>query len=143
MWLFTTQGFVSIVSVPDMPDWLLVRARKRQHLVNLQKGGRTGYPIQTTPKSDYKYRMLVPRPFVQTILRRALDQIDYTNFKDAAHAASPKDQAWHRALGNVWMDMYEFQEPRPLPPPATLDDLDALERRLGIDRTTPPPPQEG
>lgn len=143
MWLFLPEGFVSIVAIPSKPAYLMIRARRRKHLLAIKHTLDAG-EIYTTPKSDYRFRMLAPRDAVGDWMRRVVERIDYTNFKDAAHDASPKDQGWHRALGNVWMDMYELQDPRPLPPPISLDEIDAVERRLGLDtRKNPPPPQEG
>ena len=144
MWLTLPFGFFSIVAIPKDDHNLLIRARVRKHLVAAKRYV-IASNIVTTPQSDYKFRMIARRVDVANWMTRSISQIDYTNFKDAAHARYPKDQDWSRALGNVWMDMYELQEPTARQPLGNVDLglLDSIERRYGVDPIkNPPPPQE-
>src|SRR5436190_2792927 len=60
MWLFTTQGFYSVVAHRRDPDRLLVRARAREDLDAL----RDQIPelrIFSDPHADYRWRAVVTR----------------------------------------------------------------------------------
>ena len=53
MWLFSSEGFISVVAHTGKPDTLLVRARDESSLLSLQ--GATGATLTHTPFADYPY----------------------------------------------------------------------------------------
>lgn len=104
MWLFHPLGFASIVVDALSPNHLLCRARVKKDLANL-------FPehakfIKRTPRSDYLFRVSVPRALVAARLTELVETIDYGNFKDAC----PKDR--HDPYLKVWWAMYEIQTPK-------------------------------
>jgi len=121
MWVFTTHGFYSVVSTPDDPTVVLVRARDKDSLANLIGAVRVGdgmadYPeesILTTPYRDYPYRLVMLRDdWVHYLEMYAYRDLTYTNFKDACKSAGfPKRKLG--ALGEVWYTMYSEWADRP------------------------------
>ena len=57
MWLFFSDGFLSIVAHRDLPDHLLVRSRNARHLKSLFPNAEH-YTIRN---ADYPHRANVPR----------------------------------------------------------------------------------
>lgn len=115
MWLFTRYGFYSVVSAlqPNLDDIDLdrvcIRARTRDHLENLfarfpSLGDR---PIEETPKRDYRFRILLPKPLWVEIARSLAEEIQYDNFKDEASRLG--DEVYDEALHEVWDIMYGIQ----------------------------------
>src|SRR5262245_9146324 len=109
MWLTLPYGFFSIAVDPEMPTALLIRARMRRHLVRACKAAGIRRKIEVTPERDYRYRVRASRLQVAKWIARHVGQIDYANFKDAAHAAYPRDENWEDALSRVWITMYGLQ----------------------------------
>ncbi len=121
MWIFSKTGFVSVTDNPSKPDTCLVRARTKEDLVDFIK---TPSPhrefkvdaawvrkqvrkIKETPARDYRWRVVLPKGSVQTIIEDQLDAIDYTNVKDATDKGEP---ARHAAMLRVWSAMIGLQE---------------------------------
>ena len=86
MWLFTPNGFYSIVK--KQGAWH-VRARRKQDLTNLGLD-----PVKSHPGSDYPWRSLVKDPdTLRAIFERLADSIDYPNFKSRiAQTPDQKDR---------------------------------------------------
>jgi hypothetical protein len=69
MWLFTRYGFYSVAKASPSttsnhkvgPDQLMLRARTRAHLENLQKrfGVLAAYGIEEWPARDFRFRLIV------------------------------------------------------------------------------------
>jgi len=121
MWVFTTHGFYSVVSTPDDPSVVLVRARSKDSITNLTgalltSDGMADYPdesILTTPYRDYPYRIVMLRDdWVHYLEMYAYRDLTYPNFKDACKDAGMPQ---HRlsALGDVWYTMYSDWSERP------------------------------
>ena len=121
MWVFTTHGFYSVVSTPDDPTVVLVRARDKDSLTNLTAAlgadaGLADYPdesILTTPYRDYPYRIVLLRDdWVHYLEMYAYRDLTYPNFKSARKQAGMPP---HRlsALGDVWYTMYSDWAERP------------------------------
>jgi hypothetical protein len=110
MWLFSTRGFFSVVKHAYEHGHLLVRARLREDIDQMARllAEETGRPFtpQMTPEGDYLYRLDVPRADFARVLARLLAEVDYINFKTAAHGSPGRDQAY----GRVWSIMAELQE---------------------------------
>jgi hypothetical protein len=100
MWLFTSQGFVSIVADRDSQDHLLVRGRVRDHLKAL-------FPttaITETPDADYLFRATLSHKVVAQVVADQVNAIDYCNFKD-----SVTDAPYHSSCLRVWSSMHQLQ----------------------------------
>ena len=115
MWIYTKAGAYSIVElkedgVPTFEDepggaLLMCRARKREHLEAL---GYTRMQINSTPHNDYPFRVFVRRDEIADRIRRAVYQIDYGNFKDAASKEGmPSDM-----LFDIWSATHKSLDPR-------------------------------
>lgn len=120
MWLFTRYGFLSVVtaeqrsgdgSVPDEP-LLMVRARVRQHVDNLQRRfpSLCVAPIIETPEADYLYRAIVPMSGWAEMSRMMAEEIDYSNFKGVCEANASVDEAYVEMLHGVWQLHYGLQQ---------------------------------
>src|SRR5438874_2053133 len=110
MWLFSKQGFFSVVRHSHRPGHLLVRARLRADADNLarllsEETGRAFAPL-VTPDADYLYRLEVPREDFARVMARLVQELDYPNFKLAVHGNPDRD----RTYGRVWSVMAELQE---------------------------------
>ncbi len=120
MWLFTQYGFYSVVCARVLqgdptrvdPNTFMVRARRRRHLELLQKR----FPqlasavINETTDTDYRFRIVVPRPVWIEVTQELAAEIDYGNFKDRAHSRSGDDK-YVDALHDVWAVMERLQRP--------------------------------
>lgn len=98
MWLFTQDGFYSVVADKDDTNIVWVRARVEADLVRLRDRYRavTG-PITEKFQGDYAYRFSMTRvEFARVMFESAID-IDYFNFKDTVRAK----------IGNVRAMLYE------------------------------------
>jgi len=125
MWLFTRYGFFSAVSArqgdgshgqPVDLTRMMVRARRREHLESLLHhfaNALTVRPdIHETESKDYRYRIFMPKAQWAAVLTAIGNDVDYDNFKDAAHEhldATPAGRAYTHALSDVWEVMYELQ----------------------------------
>jgi len=84
MWVFTTDGFFSIVHNKHCSDEeLSVRARSREDLGKFLK--KSGHLIEIIEFSsaDYRYRAQVPREVVAQYLSRQAMETNYGNFQEA------------------------------------------------------------
>lgn len=119
MWIFGTDWFVSVVAHRTQPDMVLVRARLHD---DLKRFLRLGYSKKKMPKiwadknADYRFRALVPQAAVADMAQKAVQEIDYDNFKNEASKRSKinnegPERGW--ALHSVWDAMFDLQEPRP------------------------------
>ena len=103
MWLFTVEGFLSVVQHRDDHDKVVVRARNHTALEGISKS--LDIKIQSTPTADYPYRVVITRKQMANLAAAFVNEIDYDNFKNAAHSLG--DKQYDRALMQVWSAMYE------------------------------------
>ncbi len=114
MWLFTSEGFVSVVAHSGKPDTLIVRARDEDSLLSLVEA--TGATLRRTPNADYPCRIeLVKQAFIEW-LAEEVSSLDYTNYK--AHMWTERPD-FSSVLHEVWATMQGVEEPR-----VTQDDRD-------------------
>ena len=99
MWLFASQGFVSIVEKPK--GSFMVRGRNKKHLENLFPGKK----IIETRAADYRWRCIIDQKQLTAFMTRLSTSIDYDNFKN-----SIEDHAYHGACSKVWGVMNAYQE---------------------------------
>lgn len=107
MWLFTSEGFVSVVAHTEKPDTLLVRGRDEDSLLSLV--GATGATLRQTPSNDYPYRIEVLREAFSAWLADQVFNLDYTNYK--AHMWSERPE-FGDALHDVWVAMHQVTSNR-------------------------------
>lgn len=106
MWLFTTDGFLSIVSKDCKPHQLTVRARVK---ADLKRAFPRAKITTSKPPADYRFRAVVTRRELAAYLGKMVEKIAYANFKDTV-----RDAARHDAYLRVWNALYALQE-RPTP----------------------------
>ena len=122
MWIFTSGGFVSIVENYNQPGFLLVRARKEEHLREfLSAQGQldaAAHQISETPGRDYRWRASVSAQELEEIFLLNVRAITYTNFKN-----SIRNGEYRHVASDVWTAAGSMQEGGP----------------YGIGRGTPAP----
>ncbi|MBX3472870.1 MAG: hypothetical protein KF754_00625 [Planctomycetes bacterium] len=142
MWLFTTLGFFSATCARKSagkgamdPDLIQVRARVRQHLVNLQKflpdllGHREILELGGT---DYRYRVILPKKDWSAAVAAMSNATAYGNFKNTCHTnAAAVGDGYVHALHMVWSTMFALQQ-SPAGTPA--------EPTRAVEFAEPPPP---
>jgi hypothetical protein len=104
MWIGLSNAFFSIVAIPDQPEMLKVRARRKGDIERI-------FPeaiVQRTPGRDYLFRSEMPRKIVSGVIAASLEHIDYDNFKN-----SVRDDHLHSAYASVWTTMSKLQEVPP------------------------------
>jgi hypothetical protein len=102
MWICLRDGFLSIVVDKNDPTRLLVRARRKEHLVNVF--GKDAEMIKT-PGADYRWRVFVGRADFKTLVNRRLDGIEYTSFQD-----SVKDRDLDEMYKQFWNIHHRHQD---------------------------------
>ena len=103
MWLFTPEGFVSVVSGEEFGSELQVRARSEGDLERLRA---SWFPelgeTRTIAGRDYPFRALCAKEDLAQALARMARGIDYTNFKDTV--AQRHSQKRAKIYSKVWAD---------------------------------------
>lgn len=118
MWIFSIYGMYSIACArkPDGsldPETVMVRARRADHLRNLQDRFPViaGADVVTLPNRDYRYRLMVPKSNCAAVLVEILSEQKWSSFKDqVAKHQGRAGAAYTRALHDVWETMYHLQE---------------------------------
>ena len=106
MWVFTTEGFFSVVAHRSRSGYLLVRARTREDLEALAGRIPSLEPFED-PDADYRWRALVKAGDWQNVLASLAGAIDYDNFKNAVAERQGPDRA--RVYSGVWSVMRSIQ----------------------------------
>lgn len=109
MWLFTRQGFYSIISKGEN-EWH-VRARARKDLDNLNRLARTDYTIHRSEGADYRWRMVVPGGEARALIGKLAEDIDYSNFKGVVARTTGQEDKLD-ILHEIWSLMYRYQSER-------------------------------
>ena len=97
MWLYVSDGFLSIVAHRDKPEHLLVRARHPDHINALFPEADVTY----LPSADYPFRAVLHRMVVEGAVGRYITQMSYDNFKN-----SVTDNEYHDTCVSVWHTMF-------------------------------------
>lgn len=99
MWVYTRDGFYSIVQHRDQPDVAVVRGRVEEDIRRFAER-LVKYGVETDvwadESADYLWRFYAPLETVGRVLGELTEEIDYDNFKSAA----PKDRG--AVLMAVW-----------------------------------------
>lgn len=102
MWVFTSKGFLSIVTDKDDDEMRLVRARRRSDLEALFGDDE----IFEDKRADYRFRLFAHADDVAGALAREALEMSYTNFKSSIPAVDP---AYHDVCMAVWSEMRRLQ----------------------------------
>ena len=79
MWIFSKDGFLSIVEHRNNPNMLVVRARVEGDIERYWPEQR----IWITPDADYLYRAVITKERAAAVLWKMVKEIDYDKFKPA------------------------------------------------------------
>lgn len=111
MWLFTQDGFISIVAHRRKHDVALVRARDAESLLPLvtySDSPDLPNEITRTPDADYPYRLEITWRQLSKYLVDQVYNITYDNFKNQVHDTRGDDFA--APLHKVWSVMHEVED---------------------------------
>lgn len=120
MWLFTRNGFLSVIQDPNESHHLFIRARVRGDLERLVAELDKPVDIVERPGRDYLWAVTVHRADFIKVMVDQLMELDYTNVKDAIDLG---EKARHDAMLRVWTTMSSLQV-RPPYSSGTVDRLD-------------------
>ena len=116
MWLCLNNSFVSAIEHRDKPEYLIVRARRYEHLANI-------FPdriddIFTMTTSDYAWRIEVTKVDFAKLISNSIMNINYHNFKNSVDDEELKNmysQVWWLGLmmqeSENWEDYDEDDAP--------------------------------
>ena len=106
MWLFTSQGFYSVVAHREDPGTLIVRARTREDIEALREQIPSIEPFEHSG-ADYRHRALVTRAEWIAAVAQLTASIAYDNFK--SEVASEQGYERARLYGHVWGELLGLQ----------------------------------
>lgn len=116
MWIFTKDGFYSVVEKKTNEGMLVVRARCKDDLERFLKKVNpvnSAY-IETGTGTDYEYRVFVRREVWEDYLVMACSEINYHNFKgmiEETNVDKPSVlESRLDAMYAVWVAMMQFQK---------------------------------
>ena len=99
MWIGDNEGWLSIVKHNRKQNYLLVRARNREHIENIFPNAE----IYVNLNADYPYRSDISIINVYLTIATRILEIDYYNFKN-----SVQEKKYARYLNKVWNIMYDY-----------------------------------
>jgi len=111
MWVFTQDGYISVVDNNDSPGKLTVRARDKQSLELLADF--VASPIIELRGRDYEYRVYVTREEFVKFMTMHIEHLDYSNFKNRIWAT--RGDTYHDACSDVWGAMLQVSDKYPRP----------------------------
>ena len=99
MWLFFSDGFLSIVAHRERPNHLLVRSRNMAHLKVLFPNAEHFSLVN----SDYAHRAIVSRKEVSIVLTNYLMTMKYDNYKNSIN-----EYIFKETCNVIWSIMYQY-----------------------------------
>ena len=102
MWLCFNDGFLSVVADRENPARLLIRARRKQDLLNVCGNG---VEVIENAGTDYRWRTFIDRKAFSALVAGRIDKMDYTNFKD-----SVKNTDLHEMYFDFWELHRRYQD---------------------------------
>ena len=102
MWICLNDGFVSVVADKGDSKRLMVRARRKQDLINIC--GADAEVIENAG-TDYRWRTFVDRRAFASLVAARVGDIRYTNFKN-----SVSDHDLHEMYFDFWDRHRRYQE---------------------------------
>ena len=107
MWVFTTQGFYSVVADRSDPNQVLIRARAREDLEALE-GRIADLEIFEDRRADYRWRAFASRAQWRDALAELAEEIDYPNYKNAVGDRQGHDRA--SVYERIWSELRSLQQ---------------------------------
>jgi hypothetical protein len=101
MWVFSKDGFYSMVEDRDDPDTLIVRSRVEGDIEALWPDAE----VIHTPDGDYAYRAALSRQEVAAAIAKEVLEISYSNYKD--HITDKRRSPFYI---QVWETMWRMQD---------------------------------
>lgn len=118
MWIFTTNGFASVVANQREEGGFLVRFRSEIDGLNFIREAYANHArkpkLLTNTDSDYRWRVVVRPNILGNYLLDTLDKLTYPNFKSAVHEC-PDQENKGKAYMEVWSAMMGVQRMRNRP----------------------------
>ena len=105
MWVFTQNGFISLVQHPNDASQVIVRAMSKEAIESFLKKSIQNLTISYKPRNDYPFQASVPRPGVVDAMFHTIEAVNYPHFK-----ASVKDNHYQSQCLNVWAEMQGLYE---------------------------------
>src|SRR5689334_21731085 len=102
MWICFNDGFVSVVADKNDQTRLMVRARRKNDLLNIF--GQDAQIVET-PEADYRWRTFVDRAAFKAVVANRIDAVSYTNFKNTV-----KDDDLHEMYMDFWNTHRHYQD---------------------------------
>lgn len=106
MWIYTTDGMISVVADRNDRNLLQVRAREPIPLTEMFPGIR----IIEHPNADYRYRVIVNREELAKVLCRIIVNMSYDNFKNQVGKEAPYLLATYYKVYNASLDLEDPYE---------------------------------
>lgn len=118
MWIFTKDGFFSIVQdAYCKKDEVMVRARCREDLSRFATRIYTEASVDTAcraiielPGADYRYRLLTKRTHFAAYVHKMAESIDYPTVKDNIIPKSIEAVDRRKAMYLIWRVLCDFQK---------------------------------
>src|SRR5580658_5271229 len=119
MWIFTRYGFYSVAcgsevdpETASVPNTVMIRARSRAHLDNLQKRFKelSEYSVLEWPDRDYRFRLIVGKDKWTSIIAELAGEQTWSNFKNEVANSLSGDHDYIHALHQVWSVMRKLQD---------------------------------
>lgn len=107
MWVFTKEGFFSVVQKDCEADEVLVRSRQKRDLIGLAEKIGVKVKLLEGVGTDYRYRAVVKKKDWAKYLSDSALDLDYDNFKNTV---SNRDHRRHSAYLRVWEALLAWQE---------------------------------
>jgi hypothetical protein len=101
MWIYTSNGFISVVKPTDhtQDNVVVVRSRLKQDILQLFPNAE----VIETPMRDYAFRTFLPAEIVAEVIAKQILTIGYDNFKNTV------DSHRQYIYGRIWASTRELQ----------------------------------
>ena len=107
MWLYTTDGFYSIVEDRFCkPGEVMVRGRNREDIERFKQKNNLRKAIIETQQADYHYRIPISKKKLAKYLEEYALNLRYSNFKNTI---PHQEHTRHTAYYRCWQAMYDYQ----------------------------------
>ena len=106
MWVFTKDGFYSIVSKDCQPNEVQIKTRSELDLHNLCNKLNISPPIIKEEFDGYPYRTIINKNLWISYLTDYVNDIDYDNVRN--HIIDREDNQRKDAYKKVWKTMYNW-----------------------------------
>lgn len=138
MWLFTVYGFFSVTSLRGSQNQLMIRARSKSHLKNLQENfpELANEEIKVWKGRDYPFRFIVSKEVWNTVVTKMVEETNWDNFKDECSKRFGLRSKYLEALHSIWSTMFSIyirQRPKLDPIDYSLSDSKFQDRDYDDD----------